>query len=184
MIDRSKLITERLIIREVSQLDVENVHQLHLLPETDQFNTLGIPESKLVTSELAKKWIDEQNLDPQPSFVFCIQLKELKQFVGLIGINLGKSNFRNAEVWYKIHVDHWNKGYTTEALVCVLKFGFVNLKLHRIEAGCAVENVASIRVLEKVGMIREGMKRKNLPIRGEWQDSYIYSVLEEEFSTP
>lgn len=178
---RTVFITDRMFIKEVTLEDVYDIHQLHLLPETDQFNTLGIPESMSVTSELVKKWLDEQNLDPQPSIVFCIQLKVTKQFVGLIGINLGKSNFRNAEVWYKIHVDHWNKGYTTEAIQEILRFGFKDLKLHRIEAGCATKNIRSIRVLEKAGMIREGTKRKNLPIRGKRYDSYIYAILKGEF---
>lgn len=175
-------VTDRMFIKEVTLEDVYDIHQLHSLPETDQFNTLGIPESVSVTSELVKKWIDEQNLDTQPSFVFCIRLKVTKQFVGLIGINLGKSNFRNAEVWYKIHFDHWKKGYATESLREVLSFGFDELNLHRIEAGCAVQNIASIKVLEKAGMTREGHKKKNLPIRGKWYDSYQYAILVEEFN--
>ena len=60
----------------------------------------------------------------------------------------------------------------------MLQFGFFELQLHRIEAGCAVENVASIKVLEHVGMIREGRKRQILPIRGEWIDNYFYAMLE------
>jgi len=48
----------------------------------------------------------------------------------------------------------------------LVNFGFNESKLHRIEAGCAVENVASIKVPGKVGMTKEGMKRKKLPIRG------------------
>lgn len=62
-----------------------------------------------------------------------------------------------------------------------MDFGFNDLKLHRIEAGCAVENIASSKVLEKVGMTKEGMKRKKLPIRGEWKDNYLYAILEEDF---
>jgi RimJ/RimL family protein N-acetyltransferase len=56
----------------------------------------------------------------------------------------------------KLHFDHWGKGHGTEAVNRVLDFGFNDLNLHRIKAGCAVENIASIKVLEKVGMIREG----------------------------
>jgi [ribosomal protein S5]-alanine N-acetyltransferase len=56
-----------------------------------------------------------------------------------------------------------------------------SLRLHRIEAGCAVENIPSIKVLEKAGMTREGLKRKKLPIRGEWKDNYFYAILEEDF---
>ena len=51
-----------------------------------------------------------------------------------------------------------------------------------MEAGCAVENIASSKVLEKVGMTREGMKRKKLPIRGQWKDNYFYGILEEDFN--
>ena len=50
--------------------------------------------------------------------------------------------------------------------------------MHRIEVGCAIENVASIRVLEKVGMTREGRKRQVLPIRANWIDNYFFAILE------
>jgi RimJ/RimL family protein N-acetyltransferase len=56
------------------------------------------------------------------------------------------------------------KGYGTE-VNRVLDFGFNDLNLHRIKAGCAVENIASIKVLEKVGMIREGRGRQLLPLK-------------------
>ena len=87
-------------------------------------------------------------------------------------------------MWFKVHKDFWNKGYTTEALIALLNFAFGEMKLHRIEEGCAVENIASARVLEKAGMIREGMKRKKLPIRGEWKDNFFYGLLREEFVCP
>jgi RimJ/RimL family protein N-acetyltransferase len=61
-----------------------------------------------------------------------------------------------------------------------LKFGFESLHLHRIEAGTATENINSIRVLEKIGMTREGRRRKILPIRGEWYDNYHYAILEDD----
>ena len=64
----------------------------------------------------------------------------------------------------------------------LLDFGFNDLKLHRIEAGCAVENIASIKTLEKAGFTKEGMKRKKLPIRGEWKDNFFYGILEEDYN--
>ena len=156
-----KLQTERLNFRLVSIDDVINIHELHSLPETDQFNTLGIPETIQVTEKVIHQWLVAQNSNPQTSYVFCLDLVDTNQFIGLIALNMGKPNYKTAEVWYKIHLNHWNKGYTTEALSKLLDFAFNNLELHRIEAGCAVENIASIKVLEKVGMIREGRKRRN-----------------------
>ncbi|MEO6135670.1 MAG: GNAT family protein [Ginsengibacter sp.] len=175
------LQTKRLHIRELNLKDIHNVHQLHSLPETDEFNTLGIPGTIQVTEKIVLEWLNAQNQQPRNSYVFGIDLKDGDKFIGLIAINLGKENYRTAEVWFKIHKDFWGKGYTTEALTKLLDFGFNQLHLHRIEAGCAVENIASGKVLEKVGMTREGMKRKKLPIRGEWTDNYFYGILEDDF---
>ena len=175
------LQTNRLNIRQVSNLDIDKIHELLSLPETDEFNTFGLPETIQTTIQIVKEWLAGQISIPQTSYVFCIDHISTNHFIGLIALNIGKANYKTAEVWYKIHVDHWRKGYTTEALTKLLDFGFKDLKLHRIEAGCAVENIGSIRVLEKVGMTKEGMKRKKLPIRGEWKDNYFYAILEEDF---
>ena len=175
------LQTNRLNLRQLSITDLDKIHELHSLPETDQFNTLGIPETIQTTERIVNEWLVEQNAIPQTSYIFCIDINETKQFIGLIALTLGKPNFRTAEVWYKIHLDYWRQGYTTETLNKLLNFGFNDLKLHRIEAGCAVENIASSKVLEKVGMTKEGIKRKILPIRGEWKDNYFYAILEEDF---
>ncbi len=176
------LKTNRLDIGEVTLPDIHNIHKLHSLPETDEFNTLGIPENIQTTEKILAEWVTLQKQEPRYCHVFNITKKDDNTFIGLIALNLGKLNYRTAEVWFKMHKDFWRKGYTTEALIRVLDFGFNDLKLHRIEAGCAVENIASSKVLEKVGMTREGMKRKKLPIRGEWKDNYFYGILEEDFN--
>jgi RimJ/RimL family protein N-acetyltransferase len=176
------LKTKRLNIRELTIIDLENVHKLHSLPETDEFNTLGIPEDIQTTEKILTEWLKLNKQKPRNSYIFCIDKNDEDKFIGLIAINLGKVNFRTAEVWFKIHKDHWRQGYTTEALIRLLKYGFNDLKLHRIEAGCAVENIASSKTLEKAGFTREGIKRKKLPIRGEWKDNYFYGILEEEFN--
>ncbi|MEL7219689.1 MAG: GNAT family protein [Bacteroidota bacterium] len=80
-----------------------------------------------------------------------------------------------------MHPNHWGSGYATEAVQAILAFGFEQLQLHRIEAGVATANIASIKVLERVGMLREGLCRKILPIRGEWYDNYMYAMLEEDY---
>lgn len=176
-----KLQTERLVLQELSLADLNDVHQLHSLPEVDEFNTLGIPESIQTTEILLLDWLEQQKVTPRMSYTFSIRLVQTNHFIGLITLNSGKSNFKIAEVWYKLHPVYWRQGYTNEALTKLLKFAFLDLKLHRIEAGCAVENVASLRVLEKVGMTREGRKRKVLPIRGNWMDNYFYAMLETDF---
>ena len=84
------------------------------------------------------------------------------------------------EFYYKFHPDFWGKGFATETAKALIKFGFEEYNLHRIEAGVATENLASKRVLEKAGMTCEGIRRKILPIRGEWKDNFHFAILEDD----
>ena len=169
------LKSERLYLKLINISDLEDIHKLHSLPETDEFNALGIPENIEQTRTIIENWISENQKDKNQSFTFTIEFQ--KQFVGLIALNLGKEKYKNANVWYKLHLDFWNKGFATEALKIIINFGFDDLKLHRIEAGCAVENIGSIHVLEKVGMNLEGRKRQNLPLKNGWSDNFEYAIV-------
>ncbi|MEM9078225.1 MAG: GNAT family protein [Bacteroidota bacterium] len=176
-----ELQTERLLISPTSMDDLQHIHELHSLPETDKFNTLGIPKNIEETKIVVKDWVEKNNSGQEKNFTFKIEETESKTFVGLIALNLGMPKFKTAEVWYKLHSNFWNRGYATESLNRMLTFGFEELKLHRIEAGCAVENIGSIRVLEKVGMTREGRKRKVLPLKDGWSDNFHYAILAADF---
>ena len=172
------LKSERLDIKPIEISDLEAIHQLLSLPETDEFNTLGILESIVQSKAIVVTWISENQKINNQSFTFSITFQ--MQLIGLIALNLGKEKYRNAEVWYKLHPDFWNKGFATEALKALINFGFNDLKLHRIEAGCAVENIGSIRVLEKVGMNMEGRKRQHLPLKTGWSDNFGYAILSSD----
>ncbi len=179
--DELVLFTKRLKLRPVGTSDLESVHQLLSLQETDRYNTAGIPENEEKTSEIIHGWVDEYN--EQQSFPFLIELKEEEHMIGLITLRLGKPKYKVGEVSYKIHPDDWGKGYATEALKCVIDFAFVDLGLHRIEAGCAVGNSRSVRVLEKAGMQREGRCRQKLPLKTGWSDNYEYAILDTDLGS-
>lgn len=165
--------TERLYIRPISEKDIENIHRLHSLAETDEFNTLGIPKDINETRSIVESWISNNSR----RHTFVIELKLENEFIGLIGITLGKEKYKNAEVWFKLDSKFWNRGYATESLKRIIAFGFNDLNLHRIEAGCAVANTGSIQVLKKVGMVREAHTRKLLPLKSGWSDNYGYAIL-------
>lgn len=95
-------------------------------------------------------------------------------------MNLGRKIYKSGEVWYKLYPNFWGKGFATESLNCMLSFCFKELKLHRIEAGCAVDNIASYKVMEKVGMIKEGRCRKVLPLENGWSDTFEYAILDTD----
>ena len=84
---------------------------------------------------------------------------------------------------YVLRRESWGNGYATEAARVMLRIGFELLEAHRVFATVDTENVSSIRVLEKLGMTREGMHRQSFwsPLHGSWRDVYLYAILEGEW---
>lgn len=154
------------------------IHQLHLLPEIAQYNTIGIPKNREATRAVLAKRLDAKS----PDHLGWILLNSADQFLGEMGMQLAPQRFQKAEISYSIHPRFWNQGFATEAVKKIIQWGFEVLPLHRIEAGVAVTNTASIRVLEKAGMVREGRHRKILPLASGWTDNYSYAVLDENLS--
>lgn len=102
----------------------------------------------------------------------------------LIGlVRLGVSSFQHysADVGYGVRRDLWGQGLTTEAVDLLVDFGFSVLGLHRIWAHHHPDNVASERVLQKLGMTKEGRLRHNMLAHGDWRDSNLYAVLEQDW---
>ncbi|NBJ71205.1 MULTISPECIES: GNAT family protein [Clostridia] len=86
------------------------------------------------------------------------------------------------EIGWVFHPTYYNQGYASEAALALLKYGFEELGLHRIVATCQPENIPSFRVMEKIGMRREGHFKKCIPYGDEWWDEYAYAVLNEEWN--
>jgi len=174
------LESERLQLIEISWKDLENIHHLHTIAEVDEFNTLGIPKNIEETKDVIRPIIDDQTLPVRRLYMWKIVEKSSGRFLGVCGLTLSRDKFRLGEIYYKLRPLFWGKGYATEVAQALIKAGFEDFDCHKIEAGVATENKASIRVLEKVGMIREGVRRKILPIRGKWYDNYHYAIVEDD----
>ncbi|HUX97036.1 MAG TPA: GNAT family N-acetyltransferase [Bacteroidales bacterium] len=172
--------TNRLILREISWDDLEDIHRLNSLPEVSEFNITGIPKDIEETKESIRPYIEGQTIIPRPFYNWKIESKDKMEFIGLANIKFSLDRLRLGEISFKLFPDHWGKGYATEVLKKLITTGFDYFKLHKIEAGTIIENSKSIRVLEKSGMIREGIRRKIVPIRGEWKDGYLYAIVEDD----
>lgn len=178
-----EFFTERLKFRYIEWSDLIPIHDLHTLPETDEFNTLGIPKNIEETKSVIDPWIADSSKTPVQNHTFVIETKAKSQFIGLIAIKLGNKKSGSAEVWYKLCPAYWGKGHGTESLDGILSYGFGQLHLHRICAGCAVDNTRSVKVLEKVGMTKEGRHRKILPLKSGWSDNFEYAMLASDQRT-
>lgn len=175
-----ELESERLKLQEVAWDDLENIHHLYSSPEVDEYNTLGIPQNMEETKEIIRPMIEAQKEKDRKSYLWKIIRKDSDEFIGMAGMTLSANRFRLGEIFYELLPSHWRLGYATEVARILIKTGFYDFHLHKVEAGVATENIRSIRVLEKSGMTREGLRRKILPIRGEWKDNYHYAIVEDD----
>ena len=175
-----EIITERLLLREITWDDLEDIHLLHSVPEVDEFNTLGIPGNIDETRKLMRPGLEPKLEKTRSRYTWRITVKHSGDFIGLAGFILSNDKFRLGEIYYKLFPAHWGQGYATEIAQNLIIVGFDKFELHKVEAGVATGNQRSIRVLEKAGMTREGLRRKILPIRGEWKDGYLYAIVEDD----
>ncbi len=176
-----ELDTDRLYIKEINWNDLDKIHELHSIPEVDEFNTLGIPKDIEETKDIVKSIIDAQIEYPRKSYQWKIVLKETGEFIGMCGLFPSLDKFKLGEIYYKLNPAYWGNGYATEVAKRLIKLGFEDFKLHKVEAGVETSNAKSIRILEKCGMTREGLRKKILPIRGQWKDNYHYAIVEDEW---
>lgn len=77
--------------------------------------------------------------------------------------------------------DAWGKGYGSDAMRVRTRFAFETLGLHRLESESRIDNIASQRALEKAGYKREGIARKKLFWEGQWHDTVLYGMLDEDY---
>ena len=108
--------------------------------------------------------------------------KETYLFIGAIGVMSIDWANRKAEFGYWLAREYWGRGYMTEATRLFAKYAFETLKLERLYAHVFAPNIASQRVVEKIGFRLEGILRRNVYHRGKWLDDHLYSMLHREYN--
>ena len=115
-------------------------------------------------------------------FFFLLIDKATHQPIGEGGFHTWNRAHRRAELYYLLRTDvHKRKGFMTEALAEVIRYGFAHLDLHRVEALVASWNTPSVKLLERFGFRYEGTMREDYMVDGKMEDSDCYSLLEQEW---
>jgi [ribosomal protein S5]-alanine N-acetyltransferase len=104
------------------------------------------------------------------------------EFIGWCGLSEWNPDFRSASLGYCFIEAAWGHGYATEAARAVLGWAFDTLDLNRVQAEADTRNIASGRVLEKLGFVREGTLREDCVVNGDVSDSWIYGLLRREWA--
>ncbi|QQP70096.1 GNAT family N-acetyltransferase [Carnobacterium sp. CS13] len=153
------LETERLFLRRIALNDAEDVyHNWASDEEVTKHLTWKPHNSSEVTIASISNW--QKELEQEDCYRWCIELKENQQVIGTIDVVQINNDIESAVIGYCMSKDYWNKGIMTEAFSAIKEFLFECVGFNRIEASHHTENPGSGKVMEKVGMNFEGIKRE------------------------
>ena len=102
-------------------------------------------------------------------------------FIGWCCLTGWNPDYRSASLGYCYNDAAWGQGYATEAARAVLRWAYDTLDLNRVQAETDTRNVASARVLEKLGFVREGTLREDCIVDGVVSDSWVYGLLRRDW---
>jgi [ribosomal protein S5]-alanine N-acetyltransferase len=174
------LTSKRIVLRDFTSADWPAVQAYADRPEVYRFQPWGPTTSDEAHGYVQTAIAQAQQL-PRTDYQLAIVLVATGDVIGAGSLVIHSQLHRHGEIGYFLHPDYWGQGYATEVGRCLLGFGFRTLGLHRIIGTCDPRNIASGRVLERIGMHLEGRLREVMFLRDGWRDSLLYSVLEHEW---
>lgn len=173
-----RLDTNRLILREVEKNDVDDIHAYASDPILTTHLTWDAHRTLRDTQDFiqfAFKQYEKNSVGP-----WAIIWKETNHVIGTIDLVWNKKHY-SAELAYAISREFWRQGIGTEAVKKIIDFGFKKMELERIQARCVTDNIASYRLMEKIGMTYEGTLRKSMFRKGKQEDIKMYAILRSEY---
>lgn len=183
MSDFPTLTTPRLLLREIVPTDAPALFAIHSDDEAMRwFGTdpmLAVQDAeKLIENFAAGRKL------ANPGTRWGITDCASGQLLGTCGLFKWNRNWRSCAVGYELAQSAWSQGLMQEALVCVLDWGFEHMALNRVEAQVAPQNTASIKRLQALGFVREGLLRQAGFWMGEYRDLFQYALLRGERLAP
>ncbi|WP_330949148.1 GNAT family N-acetyltransferase [Virgibacillus sp. MG-45] len=165
--------SDRLRIRKFTYEDWQRVYEY-----TSDSNVMKYIPAGVFSDDDAKKFVMKHSNGMAENFP--VLLKGSEKLIGHIEFHPYFED-HTYEIGWVFNPSYYNRGYASEAAYSVLRYSFETMKLHRVIATCQPENVPSFRVMEKIGMRREGFFKKCIPQGNEWWDEYYYAILNEEW---
>ena len=167
------------VLREQTMDDLYDFYDYYTDPEVNEFIVSDIPQTIEEGRNELKYWIDIYYNGT--GIYFGIARKDNKQLIGSIGITGINRIHNRAEVSYDLSKEHWNRGVMTKALNAIVKYGFEEMHLNRIEAFALPENKASRALLQKCNFELEGELKHHRRHKGQYRDIGIFSIVYDNY---
>lgn len=178
--DFPTVTTARLILREVVAEDADDLLVFRGDPEVQKFNLMPMKDTREARGLIRtmQAWYVSRY-----AIQWGITLRGEDRVLGLCGLHDWNRKHRRASVGYDLARSRWGQGIATEAVRAVLRYGFEQWRLNRIEAITIADNARSIRLLERLGFQLEGVRRDYwLEADGCYYGSAVYALLRSGYA--
>ena len=168
-------------LRPYAMGDLEGLHGMYGREDMCRFlpwEPMDVDQARAKLEQRVRQTRIEADGDP---LVLAAVDTESGRIIGEFMLRLISAESRQGEIGWSIHPDVQGRGLATEGAAEMLRLGFDESGLHRIVAGSDPRNVASIRVMERLGMHREALFAESEFRKGEWASDAIYAILESEW---
>jgi ribosomal-protein-alanine N-acetyltransferase len=174
-----ELESENLIFREVNLEDVEEVFKIYSDPEVAKYDWYR----PIITREDALSIINryKREFGDKEEITWGVARKKDNKIIGYCCFGNFNDESRRSEIGYGFNRDEWNKGYATEAIKVLVKFGFEVMDFNRIEATVTLGNDASVRALKKANFLQEGIVRERSIMKGKFEDDVILAIIKRDY---
>lgn len=172
--------TERLVLRRFRLADAEQFAAYRSDPVVARFQSWEPPMPLAEARETVERFAQG---DPSAPGWFQYAVERDSVLIGDVALKLHE-NLMQGELGYTFATQYQGKGYASEAVRGLLDHLFVERGLHKVSAECDVRNVASARLLERVGFTREGLRPEHTWFKGEWTDDLLWGYLNPRRPTP
>ena len=173
--------TERLLLRPYRADDLDAFCAIHAYPDVVRYLYFDSPTREAARIMLEKRTRHVEILREGDKLLLAMELPG-GAVIGDVFLTWLSEEHKQGEIGFVLHPDHQGKGLAREAAEAMLRLGFEGLGLHRILGRLDARNAASAKLLERLGMRREGHILENEFVRGEWTDELVYGLLAREWA--
>jgi RimJ/RimL family protein N-acetyltransferase len=174
--------TERLLLRPFEEGDLQSLYAMQSDEEVVRYLYHDVRSLDDVRISLGRKMTSVSINAEGDGVTAAVILRDTGELVADLSLWMVSEGHQQGELGFVVHPAHQRKGYATEASRRMLEFAFTTMRLHRVIGRLEARNVASARVMEKLGMRREAHFIENEWVKGEWQSEFVYALLAEEWA--
>jgi len=174
-----KLIGGRVWLRDFTESDLSAYAELERHPFIYRYENKA-PDDKQIQEDFQEALNDSIG-NQRERYKLAVCLNGSTKPIGRVSIQLNWAEIREWEIGWALHPDYWKMGFAAEAAKLLINYAFAELNSHRIVAYANADNEMSEKLMNRVGMIKDGILRETRLCNGKWCNEIVYSVLEREW---